>query len=264
MTANFAWLLLLVAGLLEIVWSISMKASQGFTKPLLTTITLVAAGLSFWLLGLAVATMLTVERALDGGPNRYLWLDALTQKVREGGRVVNVSVVVATAVNTEGRREILGIEVGTSEDGAFWLGFLRGLVARGLSGVELVTSDAHEGRRLLHLGGMRYEVVNHALYRSARALEEKRASDRQRKRMSRERRQDTVEVPILDLSRDLSHKSVTERDPLLSLSSDLISSDPEGVQGEPTEVERAPEPSRVPPADYAATAAQRGGTAGRG
>ena len=54
MTANFAWLLLLVAGLLEIVWSISMKASQGFTKPLLTTITLVAAGLSFWLLGLAL------------------------------------------------------------------------------------------------------------------------------------------------------------------------------------------------------------------
>jgi transposase-like protein len=56
-------------------------------------------------------------------------------------------VVVATAVNAEGRREVLGIDVGTSEDGAFWLGFLRGLVARGLSGVELVTSDAHAGLR---------------------------------------------------------------------------------------------------------------------
>ena len=54
-------------------------------------------------------------------------------------------MVVATAVNAEGQREILGIDVGTSEDGAFWLAFLRGLVARGLSGVELVTSDAHQG-----------------------------------------------------------------------------------------------------------------------
>lgn len=58
---------------------------------------------------------------------------------------MQVSVVVATAVNGEGRPEVLGIDVGTSEDGAFWLGFLRGLVARGLSGVELVTSDAHAG-----------------------------------------------------------------------------------------------------------------------
>lgn len=84
-------------------------------------------------------------RPLDAGPYRYLWLDALTQKVREGGRIVQVSVVVATGVNGEGKREVLGIDVGTSEDGAFWLAFLRGLVARGLSGVELVTSDAHQG-----------------------------------------------------------------------------------------------------------------------
>ncbi len=84
-------------------------------------------------------------RPLDGGPYPYLWLDALTQKVREDGRIVNVSVVVATAVNGEGKREILGIDVGTSEDGAFWLAFLRSLVARGLSGVQLVTSDAHQG-----------------------------------------------------------------------------------------------------------------------
>ena len=66
-----------------------------------------------------------LDRPLDGGPYRYLWLDALTQKVRETGRIVNVSVVVATAVNADGRREIVGMEVGTSEDGAFWLAFLR-------------------------------------------------------------------------------------------------------------------------------------------
>lgn len=86
-----------------------------------------------------------LDRPLDGGPYPYLWLDALTQKVREAGRIVNVSVVVATAVNGEGRREVVGIDVGTSEDGAFWLQFLRSLVARGLSGVQLVTSDAHRG-----------------------------------------------------------------------------------------------------------------------
>ena len=83
----------------------------------------------------------------DGGPYPYLWLDALTQKVREDGRIVNVSVVVATAVNGEGKREIIGMDVGTSEDGAFWLAFLRSLSARGLSGVELVVSDAHQGLR---------------------------------------------------------------------------------------------------------------------
>jgi len=86
-----------------------------------------------------------VNRPLDGGPYRYVWLDALTQKVREAGRIVNVSVVVATTVNTEGHREVLGLDVGASEDGAFWLAFLRSLVARNLSGVELVTSDAHQG-----------------------------------------------------------------------------------------------------------------------
>ena len=84
-------------------------------------------------------------RPLDGGPYPYLWLDALSQKVREDGRIVNVSVAVATGVNREGKREVLGIDVGTSEDGAFWLAFLRSLAARGLGGVELVTSDAHQG-----------------------------------------------------------------------------------------------------------------------
>ena len=86
-------------------------------------------------------------RPLDAGPYPYLWLDALTQKVREDGRIVNVSVVVATAVNGEGKREIIGMDVGTSEDGAFWLAFLRSLSAKGLGGVELVVSDAHQGLR---------------------------------------------------------------------------------------------------------------------
>ena len=85
------------------------------------------------------------ERPLDAGPYRYLWIDALTQKVREQGRVVNVSAVVATAVNNEGRREIIGFDIVTGEDTAGWTGFLRSLVARGLSGVELVISDAHGG-----------------------------------------------------------------------------------------------------------------------
>ena len=84
-------------------------------------------------------------RPLDGGPYPYLWLDALTQKVREDGRIVNVSVAVATGANREGKREVLGIDVGTSEDGAFRLALLRSLAARGLGGVELVTSDAHQG-----------------------------------------------------------------------------------------------------------------------
>jgi len=85
------------------------------------------------------------ERPLDNGPYRYLWIDALTQKVREGGRVVNVSAVIATAVNGEGRREIVGFDIVTTEDSAAWTAFLRSLVARGLSGVELVVSDAHGG-----------------------------------------------------------------------------------------------------------------------
>ena len=74
-----------------------------------------------------------------------MWIDALTQKVREGGRVVNVSAVVATSVNNEGRREIIGFDIVTTESTASWTEFLRSLVARGLSGVELVISDAHGG-----------------------------------------------------------------------------------------------------------------------
>jgi transposase-like protein len=75
----------------------------------------------------------------------YVWLDATFVKVREGGRVVSMAVVIAIGVNGDGQREVLGLDVGPSEDGAFWLRFLRSLVARGLTGVELVISDAHQG-----------------------------------------------------------------------------------------------------------------------
>jgi transposase-like protein len=85
------------------------------------------------------------SRPLDGGPYTYVLLDALTQKVREDGRIANVAVVVATGVNAAGNREILGLDLHTTEDGAGWTTFLRGLVARGLSGVRLVISDAHPG-----------------------------------------------------------------------------------------------------------------------
>ena len=85
------------------------------------------------------------NRPLEGGPYTYLWLDAQTQKVREGGRVVNIVTVQAISVNADGHREVLGIDVFTSEDGSGWTSFLRGLTARGLSGVKLVISDAHGG-----------------------------------------------------------------------------------------------------------------------
>ena len=86
-------------------------------------------------------------RPLTGGPYTYLWLDATFLKCREGGRVVNVATVVATAVNADGQREIAGFDLFTDEDGAAWTAFLRSLVARGLSGVQLVISDAHVGLR---------------------------------------------------------------------------------------------------------------------
>jgi putative transposase len=84
-------------------------------------------------------------RPLDAGPYAYVWVDALAVKCREAGRIVNVACVVATGVNADGHREILGVDVLTSEDGAGWTAFWRDLVARGLGGVELVISDAHQG-----------------------------------------------------------------------------------------------------------------------
>ena len=85
------------------------------------------------------------DRPLDGGPYAYVALDALTQRVREGGRIVNVAVVIATGVSADGHREVLGLDIFTTEDGAGWTAFLRSLVARGLKDVALVVSDAHEG-----------------------------------------------------------------------------------------------------------------------
>ena len=85
------------------------------------------------------------SRPLDAGPYTFLWLDALTQKVREGGRTVIVHALVAVGVTADGQREVLGLDVVSGEDGAGWLAFLRSLVARGLSGVALVTSDSHRG-----------------------------------------------------------------------------------------------------------------------
>src|SRR6187200_1862947 len=87
-------------------------------------------------------------RPLDEGPYTFVAADALTMKVREGGRVVKVAVMVATGVNADGYREVLGIHVATTESAAGWLAFLRDLVARGLTShgpVALVTSDAHTG-----------------------------------------------------------------------------------------------------------------------
>jgi len=84
-------------------------------------------------------------RPLDAGPYAFLAADALVLKVREGGRTVNVHALLATGVNADGHREILGLHVTSSEDGAGWLAFFRDLTARGLSGVKLVTSDAHAG-----------------------------------------------------------------------------------------------------------------------
>lgn len=85
------------------------------------------------------------ERPLDEGPYTFVAADALTMKVREGGRVLKIAVMVATGVNADGFREILGVTTSTAESGAGWNSFFKDLVARGLNGVALVTSDAHAG-----------------------------------------------------------------------------------------------------------------------
>src|SRR5215470_2874473 len=82
------------------------------------------------------------------GPYPYIWLDGTFVKVRENGRVVSQAIVIAIGVTASGEREVLGLDVGPSESGAFWLAFLRSLVARGLSGVHLVVSDAHSGLKM--------------------------------------------------------------------------------------------------------------------
>jgi transposase-like protein len=85
------------------------------------------------------------ERPLDEGPYTFLAADALTMRVREGGRVIKIAVMVATGVNADGFREILGVATSTAESGAGWNNFFKDLVARALNGVALVTSDAHAG-----------------------------------------------------------------------------------------------------------------------
>ncbi len=85
-----------------------------------------------------------LDRPLEGDWP-YLWIDATYVKVRQAGRIVPVAVIIAVAVNTEGRREVIGMEVGVSEAEPFWTKFLRSLTRRGLRGVKLAISDAHEG-----------------------------------------------------------------------------------------------------------------------
>ena len=87
-----------------------------------------------------------LERPIEG-EWRYLWLDATYLKVRDGGRIVSVAAIIAMAVDTDGRREIVGLGIGPSEAEPFWSAFLKGLVKRGLKGVKLVISDAHDGLR---------------------------------------------------------------------------------------------------------------------
>ena len=84
-----------------------------------------------------------LERSLEGDWP-YVWLDATYLKQRQGGRIISVAVMIAVAANTEGRREIIGLNVGLSEAAPFWIDFLRSLTQRGLKGVMLVISDAHE------------------------------------------------------------------------------------------------------------------------
>jgi putative transposase len=79
------------------------------------------------------------------GEHRYLWVDATYHKVRVDGRVISQATVVAVGVTTNGDRQVLGLDVGPSEDRAFWTAFLRSLVKRGLHGLRLVVLDAHEG-----------------------------------------------------------------------------------------------------------------------
>lgn len=87
------------------------------------------------------------NRRLDHQPFIYLWLDATYVHVRENHQVVSKAIVIATGLRADGRREVLGVDVGDSENETFWTEFLRGLKDRGLTGVRLVTSDAHAGLR---------------------------------------------------------------------------------------------------------------------
>ena len=119
------------------------------------------------------------SRKLEG-PYPYLWLDATFVKIRQQGRVISMAVVIAVGVNATGEREILGFDVGPSEDGSFWLAFLRSLVARGLAGVRLVISDAHEGLKgaiAAVLSGASWQRCRVHFIRNALALVPKTAGE---------------------------------------------------------------------------------------
>jgi putative transposase len=88
-----------------------------------------------------------LDRPIEGSWP-YLWIDATYVKVRDSGRIVSVAVIIAVGVNSDGRREVLGMAVGPSEAEPFWTKFLRSLTRRGLRGVKLVISDAHEGLKI--------------------------------------------------------------------------------------------------------------------
>jgi putative transposase len=120
------------------------------------------------------------ERALDGAAYPYVWLDATFVKARVAERVVSQAVVIAVGVRQSGEREVLGCDVGPSEDGAFWLQFLRGLVARGLRGVRLVISDAHSGLKqaiTAALSGASWQRCRVHFLRNALALVPKQAGE---------------------------------------------------------------------------------------
>jgi transposase-like protein len=139
--------------------------------------------------GISKSQVSRLCQALDGeverfrtrrlvGPYPYVWLDATFVKVREAGRVVSQAIVIAIGVRASGEREVLGLDVGPSEDGAFWLQFLRGVVARGLSGVQLVVSDAHQGLKgaiAAGLGGAGWQRCRVHFVRNALALVPKAA-----------------------------------------------------------------------------------------
>jgi transposase-like protein len=110
----------------------------------------------------------------------YLWIDATYMKQRQNGRIVSVAVIVAVGVNGDGRREVLGMDIGPSEAETFWTAFLRKLARRGLRGVKLVISDAHEG-----IKAAISKVLNAALAALPRALHAQRAGACRQERPAR-------------------------------------------------------------------------------
>lgn len=115
-----------------------------------------------------------------GGGYPYLWLDATYLKVRQNGAVVGMAVVVAMGVRESGEREVLGLDIGPSEEGAFWLSFLRSLVARGLSNVQLVISDSHLGlKQAIHavFHGASWQRCRVHFVRNVKALVPKAAGE---------------------------------------------------------------------------------------